>query len=189
MNDSNHKRHHVVLGTDLLESRMLLNAHLPQSPIVHVASLHAEAATRPITGKLKTQFQYLPPDPSNPMVNHLTFTGSGTSTLGSVQLTAHSEVQIAIFVSKTRKNTEVDSFSNGVGTITLGDGTTLSLKFTGNRKTVVDVKGKSSQPATYTLNGTATVQSGPNQGQVETFRATGTGPGNKNAVTYRFTLK
>lgn len=182
MNDSNRKRRRVVLGADLLESRMLLNAHLPQSPIVHVASLHTKAkATKPITGKLTLTSQTFGPGSFGD--SNVTVSASGSSTVGSVSLSASYLLhQVAYKPNVLTKQ----ALQNGTGTLTLGNGSTLAVKFSGTREANLRVFPPR---ATFSLKGTATVQSGPNQGHVYKLTATASAPTSVQFITYRFTLK
>ena len=190
MNNSNRKRRNVVLGADLLESRALLNAHLPQSPIMHVTSLHAEAsAPKPITGKLNTQLLFGPPNPMNPATEDINFSGSGTSTVGSAHLTALAEeqnqrptvVSRTVFLH-TDQNCEWDRDPDA------GQRLHLALNFSGSLHEWHALEIASHRNL-HSPTRSATVQSGPNQGQVETFKATGSAPNNKFAMTLHFTLK
>jgi len=190
MNDSNRKRRNVVLGTDLLESRALLNAHLPQSPIVHVASLHAEASkTKPITGTLSGTQTFDAPSASNPpgpLGPALTFSASGSSTVGTVTLTARSHDQVTLLNNRT---TVKSTYPDGSGTLKLGDGSTLTLTYTGTRVNQTTVVGKPTPRATYSYKGKATVESGTNSGRVYKFTASGSGLVTNPTQTLHFTLK
>jgi hypothetical protein len=182
MNDSNRKRRNVVLGTDLLESRALLNAHLPHSPMVHVSSLHAEtSAPKPITGTLTLTSQTYGPASFGDFT--VTVSASGSSTVGSASLSA----SYLVHDVASKPNVLVkQALKNGTGTLTLGNGSTLALKFSGTREAFLRVQPHT---ATFSLKGTATVQSGPNQGHVEKFTASASAPVATQFVTYRFTLK
>jgi hypothetical protein len=81
------------------------------------------------------------------------------------------------------------SYTDGSGTLTLGDGSTLALTFTGSRHTMLYQVNKPPPPVTYKFTGTAIVESGPNKGQVEKFTASDKGPNNPLFLTVHFTLK
>jgi hypothetical protein len=183
MNYFDRKRRNVVIGADLLESRALLNAHLPHLPIAQVTSIHADTkALKPITGTL-TGMQnpggFLPNSRSFPV----TWSAKGSSTVGPVAVTASylgtGDLTSSAKIAKI-------SYTDGSGTLTLGNGSTLALTFTGSRQTTLGLKP---HPVTYKFNGTATVESGPNTGHVDRFTASDTEPNNPIVLTVRFTLK
>jgi hypothetical protein len=78
------------------------------------------------------------------------------------------------------------SYTDGSGTLTLGNGSTLQLTFTGSRQTTL---GPKASPVTWKFNGTAIVESGPNKGHVDKFTASDTEPYKGAVMTVRFTLK
>jgi hypothetical protein len=181
------KRSNVVIGADLLESRALLNAHLPHSPIAHVTSIHADTkAPKPISGTL-TGMDPISPIPTNPRAYLVTWSATGSSTVGPAAVTATYQ-EMLIFTSNHKAiNT---SYTDGSGTLTLGNGSTLALTFTGSRHTMEYQINKPSPPVTYKFTGTAIVESGPNKGQVDKFTASYAGPYKPSPfLTVRFTLK
>jgi hypothetical protein len=183
MNYLDRKRRNVVIGADLLESRALLNAHLPHSPIAHVTSIHADTkAPKPITGTLTgmESFSGIPTDPRAFMV---TWSATGRSTVGRAAATVSYQGMSNMLNGKIA----TVSYTDGSGKLTLGNGSTLALTFTGSNQSTLSPKPR--YPVTYNFNGTAIVESGPNQGHVYKFTASDTEPNDPLIFKAHFTLK
>jgi hypothetical protein len=121
--------------------------------------------------------------PSNPRAYHITWSATGSSTVGPAAVTATYQETIQ-FSNMTK--TEKTSYTGGTGTLTLGNGSTLALTFTGSRRTTL---GPKPSPVTYKFNGTAIVESGPNKGHVDKFTASDTEPNNPLFLTVCFKLQ
>jgi hypothetical protein len=187
MNHFDRKRRHVVTGADLLESRTLLNAHVPHSPIADVASIHIDTkAPKPITGTLTGMLSFPRVPLTNPHAFFVTWSATGNSTVGPAAVKASF---LGTTVEKGNANIARISYTGGSGTLTLGNGSTLALTFTGSRQTRLGQPNKPAPPVTYKFNGTAMVESGPNKGHVDKFTASDTEPNNPLILTVRFTLK
>jgi hypothetical protein len=114
VNNLDRKRRNVVIGADLLESRTLLNAHLPHSSIAHVTSIHTDAkALKPITGTLTGELGgggFLPNSHS-----FLAFwSATGSSTVGPVSVEA-TGLGTTVFTSNA--GIAKVSYTNGSGTL------------------------------------------------------------------------
>jgi hypothetical protein len=171
-------------SVELLESMVLLSGfsavthHAAPALVTKLPDASTAKAPKPITGSL-TGMDVIVSIP-NSHAFLVTWQATGSSTVGPAKATATYQ-GTAEFTNKAK--TEKITYTDGSGTLTLGNGSTLALTFTGSRRYTLG------HPVTYQFNGTATVESGANQGHVDKFTASDTEPDSPIDLTVRFTLK
>jgi hypothetical protein len=190
------KRRQREFGAEFLETRQLLNAHVPHSPAVQVAaaSSHAihqhapavhAAATAPkvihqISGTLTGQGVYTE-DTVNTALGTDTYSVTGKTNHGVVTLASQDSVNSPLVTATTYH----DVYYGGDATLTLQDGSTIAISYIGSGHSS-SLNGK----YTATFKGVATGSSGAELGQQYSFTASVVGnSANNNAVTIKFSLK
>jgi hypothetical protein len=162
MHRPDRRRSKFVLGSELLESRELLNAHLPHHEFAHVEKQATSSHIR-ITGTLSGTATYTT-DPSNPDAGADSYSLSGSTTGGPATVTGtDSRVEYGITPSSFK-----DAYYAGNWTMSLGNGSTLAIAYIGT-----DTEPTGNGPYTSHLKGEAVGTSGPLLGQMFSFTAKG----------------
>jgi hypothetical protein len=186
-------RRRPSIGAEFLETRNLLNAHVPHAAEVHVAAVHVKAdqATPPPA----------PKPPKAPHVISGTLTGIVTTIVNPNNIIQGYETYAASAPAKSGTATYygIDSFSGvQVSPSTFNDtyfnGTTV-LYLAGGNDVSINYVGKGPYPASNTgpysasFKGEAIGITGALTGHEYAFKAALTGDATTGAVSIKFTLK
>jgi hypothetical protein len=186
MNNSRRSRIRLSIGTESLESRNLMNAHLPLHPAAHVAAL----ATTPAHTNFKAPHQL-----SGTVTGLSTYTtnplnaNQGYDTYVASTPTAHGVAKYigtdSFTSTLSNPTTFNDTYFNGFTVLYLADGNNLSISYVGNGKSPASANGN----YTASFKGEAIGIDGPLTGHVYHFTAKLTGNETTSAVSIKFSLK
>jgi hypothetical protein len=174
----------ISIGTELLESRQLLNAHLPHHPAAHVASV-ATHAIHQISGTLTGTSTYVENTDSTSLLafGTDTYSLSGKTNHGAVVFTS----QDSVISDTTSPTTFRDTYYGGNATLTLSDGSTVAIAYVASGHSSTD------NAYTATYQGKAIGTSGAEKGHVYSFTASIKAVAQPSLVdqnvTFKFALK
>jgi hypothetical protein len=189
VNHSHQSRRRPLLGVDFLESRNLLNAHLPHPATVHVAAhVKTEAAPVPpapkapheISGTL-TGIQSYTLNPNNANQGYDTYSATAPAKGGLVKYygtDSYTSVQVS-------PSTFQDTYFNGFTVLSLAGGNDISISYAGKGPYPASDIGAFSA----TLKGEAIGITGALTGHAYSFTAKMTGDAATGDVTIKFTMK
>jgi hypothetical protein len=127
MNNRHQKRRKLTPGTEMLESRELLNGHFPHHSFVHVAQVSPHSAGQ-IKGTLTGQSPYIGQSTSNNVyVGIDTYTASGNTNRGSATVTGQDSDNSELINPTTYSNT----YYGGNWNLTLSNGSSLAVAYVG----------------------------------------------------------
>ena len=158
---------------DRLESRELMNAHLPRPQIAHVAQL-GHSAPRTIHGTMNGVSSYV-----GVLTGSDTYSLSGQTSAGQAGISGTDDFSSTLL----NPNTYSDLYYGGSWEMTMGNGSIVQIAYTGSGKSAVST-GK----FTENLKGTAIGISGSMVGKQFAFTGSLTGPGTTPATTMTFKL-
>jgi hypothetical protein len=195
MNSAHQKRRQLSINTEFLESRQLLNAHVPHQPSVqislpahaiqapHESSVHAASASKQaihqISGTLTGQGLYTE-DTVNLDLGTDAYVVQGKTNQGIVSLTAQDSVDSPAITRTTFQ----DTYSGGSATLTLKNGSTIGITYHGSGSSSALVP-----QYTATFKGQAIGTSGSQLGHKFSFTATVAGNQANADVSFKITLK
>jgi hypothetical protein len=166
------------LACEILESRALLNARLPHPAAVETSTLSATARSS-ISGSLSGTAAYTA-SPSNSNVGTDSDNASGNTSMGPGSITGHDQFQSTLM----GRNSYHNVYLNGHWTMTLANGSTLTIDYAGN-----GFSSAATSPYSATIHGLAVGTSGPVYGQFLNFYATMHGNGSTSAVSISFRIQ
>ncbi len=174
------RRSRLVLGSELLESRELLNAHMPHHDFAHVAKV-ATPSHMQINGTLSGTAPFTT-DPTNPNAGADSYFLSGSSSTGATAATGTDSWMGYPVSSSTYK----DLYYGGSWTMTLGNGSTVAISYVGSGKEPI-----SGGPWTSSVAGRAIGTSGSLVGHAFAFTAkvSGNSDSANDPLTLHFKLK
>jgi hypothetical protein len=169
------------IGAESLESRHLLNAHVPHQPAVHVAA--APKAPKPhheISGTL-TGVSPFTLNPNNSNQGYDTYSATAPTKNGVAQYFG-TDAFTSTPVSATQDH---DTYFNGSTVLYLAGNNDISISYVG----VGTYPLSGSGPYTETFKGEAIGITGSLEGHEYSFNANLTGNADTDAVKIKFTLK
>ncbi len=178
MHRHDRRRSKLVVGSELLESRELLNAHMPHHDFAHVAKV-AMSSHMQISGTLNGTSPYTT-DPTNPEAGGDSYAMSGNTSAGQATVSGTDD-WMGLAKNAT---TETDAYYGGDWTMTLSNGSMIAITYVGTGKYPV-----TSGPWTLHAHGEAIGISGSLTGHEFSFTANSSGVSTNDLITTHFKLK